>query len=72
MDRLIPMIIVLPLIVFWVWMFWDMTNNDDLPGNSTAPLTWPPSSKFNWTLAFIFLSVFAAFLYYFNESRNRY
>ncbi len=72
MDRLIPTIIVLPLMVFWVWMFWDMTNNDDLPSNSTAPLTWPPSSKFNWTLAFIFLSVFAAFLYYFTEYRNRY
>src|SRR5512135_3384658 len=24
MDRLIPMLVVLPLFVFWAWMFWDL------------------------------------------------
>ncbi len=74
LSIIMPLLIILPLplLVFYLWMFWDMTNNDNLPGNSTAPLRWPPSSKFEWTLAFIFLNVFAAVLYYVNEYRRRY
>lgn len=61
MDRLIPMLVVLPLFVFWAWMFWDLTNNDELPSNA----------KWYWTLAFVFLNVFAAVFYYFDQYRNR-
>jgi hypothetical protein len=43
-------------------MFRDMTNNEYLPGDS----------KYSWTLAFIFLNVFAALWYYFVEYKNRY
>ncbi len=68
---LIPIILLVPLIAFWLWMYSDMTNNDCLPGNSNGPLTWPPSSKYGWTLAFIFMNVFAACFYYFYEYRNR-
>ena len=57
----IPLIISLPLIVFWLWMFWDMVNNDNLPG----------STKDSWMLAFIFMNVFAAVFYYVNEYRKR-
>ncbi len=70
MNPLSSMLIVLPLIVFWLWMFWEMTRNNALPANS-AVLTWPPSSKFEWTLVFIFLNVFAAVFYYWYEFRNR-
>jgi amino acid transporter len=62
MERLIPLIIILPLLAFWLWMFRDMFNNGNLPG----------SSKDYWTLAFLFLSVFAAVLYYVTEYRKRY
>jgi hypothetical protein len=48
-----------------------MTRNASLPENSTGPLTWPPSSKSNWTLAFIVLNVFAAAFYYVLEYRKR-
>ncbi len=64
MDFLVPVIstiAVLVLLLFWAWMFWDMANNDDLPSNV----------KSTWTLAFVFLSVFAAAYYYSNEYRNR-
>ncbi len=61
MDRLIPMLVVLPLLVFWAWMFWDLTNNDELPSNA----------KWNWTLLLVFLNVFAAVFYYFDQYRNR-
>ena len=71
MVQLIPLISVLLLFTFWLWMFWDMTNNGNLPSNSTAPLAWPPSSKFSWTLTFVFLNVFGAVFYYFYEYRNR-
>jgi hypothetical protein len=62
MDRLIPLILILPLLAFWLWMAWDMANNDNLPR----------SSKLNWIVAFLFLSVFAAVLYYVTEYRKRY
>ena len=78
MDRLLPtiigLIVVLPLFVFWLWMFRDMTNNVYLP-------RWPfwdvtnydnlPGRRFNWMLAFVFLNVFAAAIYYVTEYRNR-
>jgi hypothetical protein len=57
----IPLIISLPLVVFWLWMAWDLGGNDDITGNE----------KLNWALAFIFLSVFAAVFYYVNVYRNR-
>ncbi len=69
--RIIPLIVSLLLFAFWLWMFLDMTNNDNLSSNSTAPLTLPPSTKFGWALAFIFLSLFAAVYYYFAEYRNK-
>jgi hypothetical protein len=61
MLQLIPMLISLPLIGFWLWMFRDLAKNDYLPANS----------KNNWMLAFILLNVFAAGWYYFVEYRNR-
>ena len=75
MNQLIPplitLLIVLPLIAFWLWMFQDMTKNVYLPDNSAAPLTWPPASKYTWTLAFIFLNVFVAAFYYAWEYKKR-
>jgi hypothetical protein len=66
-----PLLIILPLVIFWVWMFRDMMNNDDLPslremimGNrdiSGLPVSDPKSE---WALAFIFLNVFGAVIYY--------
>ena len=61
MDRLIPLIAILPLLAFWLWMAWDMAGNDNLSG----------SSKNYWTLAFLFMNVFAAVFYYVTEYRKR-
>jgi hypothetical protein len=61
-PRIIPMILVLPLLAFWVWMFWDMANSD----------SFRSTTKNNWTLAFVFLNVVAAVFYYVYEYRNRY
>ena len=62
MDKfLIPMIIVLPLIVFWFWMAWDLGGNDRLSSNE----------KFYWMLAFLFMNVFGAVFYYVYEYKKR-
>jgi hypothetical protein len=61
LGQLISILIALVLIVFWFWMFRDMANNDYLPGNT----------KNTWFIAFVLLSIFAAFWYYFVEYRNR-
>ncbi len=59
--ELIPLIAVLPLLVFWMWMFRDMTNNNHL---QTA-------SKSDWTQAFLLLNIFAAINYYGKEYKSR-
>jgi hypothetical protein len=59
--HLLPGIIILPLLAFWVWMFSDMLNNNRLPDELRS----------QWAVAFILLSVFAAVLYYANIYRNR-
>ncbi len=64
MNVLVPLISIVAIslmLAFWAWMFWDMTNNNDLPG----------SAKSNWTLAFVFANIFAAVYYYVYEYRNR-
>jgi hypothetical protein len=58
---LIPLIIVVPLIVFWGWMFRDMLNNYDVPS------IYRPY----WMLAFILLNIPAAVFYYYTVYRNR-
>ena len=63
MELLVPIVSmtgVLLMLVFWAWMFWDMTNNDNLPSNV----------KSTWTLWFVFLSIFAAIYYYVYEYRK--
>ncbi len=49
------------LMGFWVWMAWDMSRNEHLR----------VTNKYYWTLAFIFLNVFAAVYYYVNEYRYK-
>ncbi len=64
MNPLILLVVVLfpvPLFVFWLWMFRDMTNNAYLSS----------VERNNWTLYFVFLNLFAAFWYYLVEYRNR-
>jgi heme A synthase len=51
----------LTVISFWLWMFVEMIRNDDME----------PTAKTYWTVAFIFLSIFAAGLYYLNIYRRR-
>ena len=63
MPLLFLLLIAIPmaLLVFWVWMYREMLNNDYLS----------PSEKNFWTIAFIFFNVFAAAYYYSTEYRNR-
>ncbi len=64
------LIIALPVVVFWLWMFSDMTKNGNLP-QCFITVTNGRNSGFDWTAAFIFLSVFTAIFYYVNVYRNR-
>ena len=57
----LPLVLIIPVIIFWVWMFRDMLKNDSL--SDTA--------KSTWTVAFIFLNAFAAVFYYVYEYRRR-
>ena len=73
MNQLVQLIIVIVPIVpllFWAWMFRDMTIYDNLP-KCFITFTRGSDSKFDWTVAFIFLSVFTAIFYYVTVYRNR-
>ena len=61
MNLLIPWLVVLLLLAFWLWMFWDLANNDHL-------ISYP---KPTWFAAFVFLNVFGAALYYSVEYRHK-
>jgi hypothetical protein len=61
---IILLIIILPLIptiAFWLGMFREMMNNDNLP----------PGSKEIWMWLFLFFNVFAAMFYYVNVYKER-
>ena len=55
------LLLAVPVIAFWLWMFSDMMKNDRLPSGE----------RDTWTLAFIFLSIFTAAYYYVYVYRNR-
>jgi hypothetical protein len=59
--QLIPLIVILPLVVFWGWMFNDMAKNEDLPS----------IFKPYWMMAFILLNIPAAIFYYYTIYRSR-
>jgi heme/copper-type cytochrome/quinol oxidase subunit 4 len=61
MIQMIPMLIGLPFIGFWFWMFMDMTNNPYLS----------KSAKNNWFAMFLIFNVIAAAYYYLVEYRPR-
>jgi hypothetical protein len=66
---LIPLVAVIPLVMFYLWMFRDMTNNIYL---GPPPFVVSPASDFryNWTFDFILLNVFAAAMYFVTEYRT--
>lgn len=61
MIQLIPAVIGIPLIGFWLWMLVDLTNNNYIA----------KESKTNWYLIFILLNFFGALWYYLVEYRPR-
>jgi hypothetical protein len=61
LQGLIIILVILPFLAFWAWMFTEMRANRDLPDNV----------KSNWSIAFIIFNIFAAVLYYNLVHRNR-
>jgi hypothetical protein len=70
MVQLILLLLPLPLLAFWAWMFSDMTKNDNLP-QCFLTFTNGRNPSFDWTVAFIFLNVFTAIFYYVTVYKNR-
>ncbi len=59
--QLLPLLLIIPLIAFWLWMFRDMLNNPNISD----------TGRNTWMNAFIFQNVFAAVFYYAYEYRNK-
>jgi uncharacterized RDD family membrane protein YckC len=60
-SPLVSLVIIIPLVVFWLWMFEDMIRNRDLPGEA----------KQTWVFVFVLLNVFGAVIYFATVYRNR-
>jgi hypothetical protein len=58
------------LVLFWVWMFKDMLQNDEIPSAEPPGFRWPPETKNHWIVFFIVLNIFTAGYYYFAEYRS--
>ena len=58
---LVPLVVVVPLIVFWAFMFKDMLNNDNMPS----------MFKPYWMMAFVLLNIPAAIFYYYTAYKDR-
>ena len=59
--ELVPLVVIVPLIVFWAFMFKDMLNNDNMPS------IFRPY----WMMAFVLLNIPAAIFYYYTVYRDR-
>jgi len=70
LTHVIIVILPLTLLLFWLWMFWDMSNNDHLP-QCFLSFTRGSNTTFDWFVVFICLSIFAAIYYYVYVYRNR-
>lgn len=70
MIQLILALLPLTALGFWFWMFSDMTKNDNLPP-CFLTVTNGKNPGFDWTVAFIFLNVFTAMLYYVTVYKKR-
>ena len=49
-----------PLLIFWLWMFWDFVNNRELPA----------AERNLWIVAFVFFNIVTAIYYYLTAYRE--
>lgn len=68
---LVPIVIIALLLGFWLWMFYDMINNDEIPSQEPAGLRWPPVAKNHWIIFFVILNIFTAGYYYFTVYKEK-
>jgi hypothetical protein len=61
MNPPVATLLILPLIAFWLWMAWEMSNDERLSREA----------KLYWALAFLVFNIFAAIYYYFYGYRDR-
>ncbi len=71
MAHFIAVLLPLPLLVFWAWMFAEMAGNQDLPPCFIS-VTNGENHRLDWNLAFIAWFFVAAVFYYLNVYRYRY
>ncbi len=69
-SQLIAVLIPLPFLAFWAWMFMDMLRSDELPGCFLS-VTGGGNPKSDWTAMFVLLNLATALLYYTEVYRKR-
>lgn len=61
MDPVPLTLALIPLLIFWMWMFWEMMRDERI--------VFP--AKTYWALAFVVLNIFTAVYYYATFYRDK-
>ena len=69
-ETLILVLLPVALLVFWFWMFKDMTDSEDAPP-CFLTITHGTNRKLDWALTFVLLNVITASIYYVSVYRNK-
>ncbi len=70
MDHFIAVLLAVPLLTFWAWMFAEMAKDQDLPPCFIS-VTNGENYRLDWNLAFIAWFFVAALFYYITVYRYR-
>ncbi len=69
-SQLIALLIPLPFLAFWAWMFMDMLRSHELPACFLS-VTGGSNPRSDWTAMFLLLNLATALLYYTEVYRKR-
>ncbi len=69
-SQLVALLIPVPFLAFWAWMFVDMIRSANLPACFIS-LSGGANPRSDWTAMFIILNLATALLYYTEVYRKR-
>ena len=68
--RFLLWFIPLILVPFWLWMFWEMSHNDELP-ECVVSVSAKRDTQLDWAIAFVLFNIVTAGYYYAAVFRKR-
>lgn len=70
MERFFISLLPIPMLIFWLWMFYHMMSYEKLP-TCFITVTRDRNPKYDWTLIFFFFNFAAAVFYFLTVYRSK-